>query len=444
MGWFGKKKEASPEEWVPPISFSSKGGATPQDDQISLLQAKQSPGYLIAQRMMAHALDNRPETIMLDYTAQGVAMRYQIDGFWHAAPAMDLQSGNVMLAVLKAISTLNINERRARQQGSFGIEYRRKKYSPKLTTQGTQTGERVLIQFDSEKVAAEKLEDTGMRPKMEEDLRAVLREHAGIVLFSAPPGHGFSTAFNAALRSSDRYIKNWVEVAEVTKQDPAVENVPITTFDASKEETPLTVLPKLLRTYPEVVVLRDMVNADTVNLLIEQATDNNRLVIVGIKAKDAIEALLRVLMMKVSPPKFAPAVLASVNMRLVRKLCESCKVPYAPTPQVLQQLGIPAGKVQALFRPHEGPLPLPPDAPKDAVPMPCKDCLGIGYKGRTAIFELLIMNDQLRAVLAKTPKIDLLRAEARKAGFRNLQEEGIALVAKGVTSLPELLRVLKE
>jgi type II secretory ATPase GspE/PulE/Tfp pilus assembly ATPase PilB-like protein len=165
---------------------------------------------------------------------------------------------------------------------------------------------------------------------------------------------------------------------------------------------------------------------------------------VGIKAKDAVEALLRVLMMKVPPAKFAPVVSASLNMRLVRKLCENCKQAYAPTPQILQQLGIPAGKVQALYRPHEGPLPLPPDAPKDAVPMPCRHCRGIGYKGRTAIFELLVMNDQLRKVLAKTPKIDILRAEARKAGFKNLQEEGIALVAKGTTSLPELLRVLKE
>ncbi len=136
--------------------------------------------------------------------------------------------------------------------------------------------------------------------------------------------------------------------------------------------------------------------------------------------------------------------LASLNMRLLRKLCDNCKQPYAPTPQILQQLGIPAGKVQALYRPHEGPLPLPPDAPKDAVPMPCRHCRGIGYKGRTAIFELLVMNDQLRTVLTKTPKIDILRAEARKAGYRNLQEEGIALVAKGTTSLPELLRVLKE
>jgi type II secretory ATPase GspE/PulE/Tfp pilus assembly ATPase PilB-like protein len=156
-----------------------------------------------------------------------------------------------------------------------------------------------------------------------------------------------------------------------------------------------------------------------------------------------------VLLMKIAPTKFAPHVLASLNMRLVRVLCEHCKQPYAPTPQALQQLGIPPGKVQALYRHHEGPLPLPPDAHRDAVPMPCKECLGIGFKGRTAIYELLVLGDDFKAALAKVRKADAqelqaLRAIARKGGFRNLQEEGIALVAKGVTSVQEVQRVLKE
>lgn len=447
MGLFGGKKKKAQDEGEdrpPPIKLAAMGQPSQADEQIALLQSKQSPGFLIAQRLLAHALDNRPENIMLDYSQQGVQVRYQIDGVWMPAPGMDLQTGNVMLAVIKTLAALNPNERRAKQMGKIGIEYRRAKHKPRITSQGTPTGERVLIQFDIDRVVAEKLEDTGMRPKMEEDLRGVLREHKGLILFSSPPAHGFTTTFDAAISSSDRYIKNWAEVAEVSKVGVPIENVPVTTYDASKGETPMTVLPKLLRTYPDVVVVRELVNTETALLMCEQVNEENRQVLVGIKAKDAIEALLRVLMMKVPPASFAPTVLASLNMRLLRKLCDNCKQPYAPTPQILQQLGIPAGKVQALYRPHEGPLPLPPDAPKDAVPMPCHECRGIGYKGRTAIFELLIMNDELRTALAKTPKLDILRAEARKAGFRNLQEEGIALVAKGTTSLPELLRVLKE
>jgi len=136
--------------------------------------------------------------------------------------------------------------------------------------------------------------------------------------------------------------------------------------------------------------------------------------------------------LKVPPGEWAKAVTGVLNQRLVRKLCDHCKEAYAPTPQVLQQLGIPEGRIQAFYR--------PPQQPEEV----CPECGGIGYKGRTALFELLLVDDTVRKVLATSPKIDLLRQAARKAGMRSLQEEGVLLVAKGVTSLPELMRVMKQ
>jgi len=107
-----------------------------------------------------------------------------------------------------------------------------------------------------------------------------------------------------------------------------------------------------------------------------------------------------------------------------------------PPPQVLQQLGIPEGRVQAFYRPFQPN----PQEPKE----PCQVCGGIGYFGRTAIFELLVVGDNVRKALATSPKLDVLRQAARKDGMKSLQEEGVLLVARGVTSLPELMRVLKQ
>jgi type II secretory ATPase GspE/PulE/Tfp pilus assembly ATPase PilB-like protein len=162
----------------------------------------------------------------------------------------------------------------------------------------------------------------------------------------------------------------------------------------------------------------------------------NRLMISTIRAKDCAEALLRVLALGVPPADFAKAVTAVVGQRLVRKLCESCKEAYAPPPQVLQQLGIPGGRVQAFYRPPQ------PNAeqPKE----PCQVCGGIGYYGRTAIFELLVVGETVRKELSNSPKLERVRTAARKDGMSSLQEEGVLLVAKGVTSLPELMRVLKQ
>ncbi len=141
-------------------------------------------------------------------------------------------------------------------------------------------------------------------------------------------------------------------------------------------------------------------------------------------------------MLKAPAAQFAGAVTAVVHQRLIRKLCEKCKEAYAPPPETLKQLGIPAGKVEAFYRP---PTPQPDQPP----PPPCEECLGISYQGRTAIFELLIVDDGVRAALVNSPKVDSVRLAARKAGMRTLQEEGIVAVVKGITSLAELMRVLK-
>jgi type II secretory ATPase GspE/PulE/Tfp pilus assembly ATPase PilB-like protein len=121
----------------------------------------------------------------------------------------------------------------------------------------------------------------------------------------------------------------------------------------------------------------------------------------------------------------------------VRVLCDECKEAYPPPPEVLKQLGLPAGRIENLYRPPTGPID--PKRPE----VVCEKCNGVGYYGRTAIFELLIVDDTLRQALAATPKLDVLRQVARKAKHRSLQEEGVLLVARGVTSIQELLRVLK-
>ena len=132
----------------------------------------------------------------------------------------------------------------------------------------------------------------------------------------------------------------------------------------------------------------------------------------------------------------AKSISGVLNQRLIRKLCDSCKEAYPPPPQFSQQLGIPEGRVQAFYRPFQ---PNPQEPPKE----PCQACGGIGYLGRTAIFELMVVGDDVRQALADDPRPETIRRAARKEGTKSLQEEGILLVAKGVTSLPELMRVLK-
>ncbi len=208
-------------------------------------------------------------------------------------------------------------------------------------------------------------------------------------------------------------------------------------------QTPDKVLAKLLLKQPEVLVLPELYNAETVKLLCDEVLNENRLVISRVRAKEAVEALLRVLLFKAPADLFAKAVTGVLNQRLLRRLCPSCKQSYEPPPELLRRLGIPAGKVEVLYKEFQPPPP-GSEPPKKGEPEVCPDCGGIGYRGRIAVFELLLVDDEIRRLLIKQPKLELLRKAARQAGNRTLQEEGILLVANGVTSLTELQRILKQ
>src|SRR6185436_16948878 len=183
---------------------------------------------------------------------------------------------------------------------------------------------------------------------------------------------------------------------------------------------------------PDVFLVPDMVNTDSLVRMINQVNTNHKTVVTRTPAKDAVEALFRIMALKPPPADFANAMTCVLNSRLVRKLCDACRQPYQPQPQLLQKLGIPPGRVATFYKEWTPP---PPEQQVDAKGRPieipiCEKCGGIGYFGRTSIFELLVINDAIREVIAKQPNAELIRRAAKASGHRGLQEEGILLVAQ--------------
>jgi type II secretory ATPase GspE/PulE/Tfp pilus assembly ATPase PilB-like protein len=272
-----------------------------------------------------------------------------------------------------------------------------------------------------------------MREGLHQQWSELMASDQGVLIFSGLPGGGLTTLINTSLEETDRLMRDFLAIEEVNHREAEIQNIAVHTYDASAGEAPATLIPKLIRLYPNVYICRDLVDGESARLLVNEVKDE-RLVVTSIHAKDAAEALLRILQLKVPATEFAAAVKAVLYQRLIRTLCPDCKVGYTPPPDVLQKLGIPAGKVEKLYRP-----PKPEEIEK-----PCRTCQALGYRGRTGVFELLVINDQMREILVKQPKVELLKKAARASHQRLLQEEGILLVAKGVTSIPELMRVLKQ
>ena len=413
------------------VDFKPKGGESDEKNQANFINARQSTGYLPTKEIVHSAVEHRADKIMMDFAPDSLAVKFQVDGVWHDGDDQHDDNSEEVLEVVKLLSGMNPEVRGKRQSGSFESTVKKTKFNCQMVAQGTKTGERVLIGMTGAKTAFKSLAELGMREKMIEQYKDLMLSDNGMLILSAMPSGGLSTTMNVSLRSTDRLLRDFVSIEESKNRLEEVENVDPEVFNAAAGETSLEKLPTIIRKQPDVLVVPDLPDADTVNLLCNAASED-QLVFTTIRAKEGVEALLRVLLLKVPADKFAPTVIGVLNQRLVRVLCPSCKESYAPTPALLKKLGIPAGRVEELFR-H-------PEDPEDV----CDDCQGIGYKGRTAIYELVTVDDRMREALIKQPKLEVLRKASRLAGNRTLQEEGIATVVRGITSLRELMRVLKQ
>jgi type II secretory ATPase GspE/PulE/Tfp pilus assembly ATPase PilB-like protein len=417
-----------------PVDLMAIDSKDERTNQANLITARQSPGYLLVKSLVAEMVDRRADRAVLDYTQQSVTCRQLVDGVWLNGQAMDRESGDVMLAVMKVLSNLDMNERRKKQEGKFGAKYEGHSYVGQLTSQGVKTGERVIVDLlGGQRAAFHSYAELGMRKKVAEQWADMLAMDRGFIVISGLPEGGISTLTDVTLIETDRLLRDFVSIEEEKHREREFENIDVATYSAERGETPAKILPALIRKYPNVYVCRDLVDAETAKILLNEVNDD-RMVITTVQAKEAPEALLRMIVQKQVPQReFGKAVTAVLCTRLIRKLCEACKVAYEPTPDLARKLGLPEGKIEALYR-----TPKPEEIDK-----PCKECGGIGYTGRTGLFELLIVDDQIRQILIKDPKLDLLNKAARAGGMRTFQEEGVLLIAKGVTSLAELQRVLK-
>ncbi|MBS0209696.1 MAG: Flp pilus assembly complex ATPase component TadA [Planctomycetes bacterium] len=437
-----KKAVKKAKDAGPPIDFNATAKATKPENMALSLNAKDSPGFKEAGLLVIDALQKRASQIMLDFTREGTVVRYQIDSVWSDAGPRDRQTADPLLATLKSVAGMKAEERAAKQRGKFEAVYEKAKYRLNLQSGGTKTGERAIVRIDTGAARKARFTDLNLSAKQVEDLTAALQEKQGLVLVSAPTGHGLTTLISATTASIDRFTRNVMAIEEASNREMEVENVQAKTYDAAEGRAPDVALVEAIREFPEAIVFPEVTDGKVFGMLCEQVNEGH-MIIAGLRAREVGEALLKVLMLKIPIKVVGSTVTAVVNQRLVRKLCTDCREAYDATPQMLQQFRLPADKVTQFYRPPQADA-----AGKKKAE--CKSCGGTGYRGVTGLVEVLFMNDAMRAALANLPKVepakhvDYLRQSAQKAGMRTLQEEGIVLLAQGITSLPELKRALTE
>src|SRR5262245_17334837 len=319
------KQRAVKHAWQagPPVDFTAIGPLQMENQQ-ALIEARQSSAYVPAKYLLADALTQRAERIMLEFTANEVAAKYMIDGAWLTTTPkvserqqLDRAGGDGILMVLKRICHLKPQERRAKQEGKFKVDFEGTKYDTTLTTQGTQTGERAVVHFTLITKNYKNLEELGMRDKLREQLAGIMGpgEH-GLVVFASLPGDGLTATWSASLRGTDRLMRDFISIEEVHRREPDVENVDVNKYDATKGEKPEEILPKLIMKQPEVICIPEVTSGEALSKLMKWIQAEDRLGLVSIRAKDAADAIVRLLAMKVEPDALSSTLRGVVYIRL--------------------------------------------------------------------------------------------------------------------------------
>jgi general secretion pathway protein E len=449
-----------------PIRFMGKSAGGREEDPNRLRRAQDSRGYQAALQMVHDALEKRTTDIHLEPTKEEMTVRFRIDGILHASNPFGRAMGESVVNIFKVLSDMDITEKRKPQDGSFSAEvYSRRKPKPKkkddddeeaadapeevqapasrqidfrVATAGSVAGEKMVMRILDGALQMADLKRLGMRPKLREQLHQLAMQPHGLLIVCGPTGAGKSTTLYACLSEIDRYQKN-----VITVENPVEYSIPnVTQIEVNPKagKTFASELRSILRQDPDVIYIGEIRDQETAEIAC-QAAQTGHMVFTTIHANDTVTALARLIDLGVAPFTVSGSVTAVLGQRLVRVLCPKCKRRYRPGQDMLRKANLPADKIDYFYRPP----PESSDGEEESgdEKVRCPNCGGTGYRGRTGVYELLIINDRIRDLLRENPNLSAIRQEAVKNGMKYLQEDGLLQVIEGRTSIQELLRVCK-
>lgn len=411
----------------PPIRFIGKSAAGDREEDRSR-QVENSKGYASAKELIYDSILRRATDVHIEPAETETAIRIRVDGVMHSGEPFGRDTGQAVVNVFKVLSAMDITERRKPQDGSFRAVMSDREIDFRVATQGTRFGEKMSLRIlDQGNVVAD-LGKLGMPKRLHERLDKLINEPHGMILCCGPTGAGKSTTLYAALQSMDRYQKN-----VITIEDPIeykIDGVNQIEINSKAGQSFAGSLRSILRQDPDIVMVGEIRDAETATIGC-QAANTGHMVFSTLHANDTVTALYRLLELGVEPFMVANSLTALIGQRLVRRLCPDCKEAYKPNPEMLRKAGLPPEKVEYFYR--------SPKTPQEE----CPTCTGLGYHGRVGVYELLVLSDRIRDLVREKAPATTVKAEARKDGMLSMREEGLRLVARGVTSIDELLRVVK-
>ncbi|MBK8090979.1 MAG: type II/IV secretion system protein [Verrucomicrobiaceae bacterium] len=377
-------------------------------------------------QIIREGLAQRATDIHVEPQPDSLRIRYRIDGILHEVPVPEnikaLQSS--VIARIKIMSKLDVAERRLPQDGRINLKTDGQFIDVRVACIPSVEGESMSLRLlGQERFTIGKL---GMAEDYRAKIEILLKKPNGIVLVTGPTGSGKSTTLYSFLSELNK-----VERRIVTIEDPVENKLAGVVQIAVKPEIGLTFaagLRSILRGDPNVVMIGEMRDLETAEIAV-RASLTGHLVFSTLHTNDSIGGITRLIEMGIEPFLVGTSIRALIAQRLVRSLCENCRRPARYEMEELRTLGIAAGPQDKLYGPGPGG---------------CKSCNGSGYRGRLAIFEIVIMSPAMQTLVNKRASESELFKQSRAEGFVTMREYGWRKVLEGATSIEEVLRVTSE
>jgi type II secretory ATPase GspE/PulE/Tfp pilus assembly ATPase PilB-like protein len=412
------------------IMFSDHAG---QDRSVPDKDSPLHEVHMTAEDLIGPALAARATRIELAVSPKGCAIKQTVDGVAYKREPLAADMAIKFIDYIKEIAGLNVEDRRRQQVGSFSLQSPSGPIKCHAITAGRSSGQVLRIEFNREERVIKPFDSLGLLPSQLESLKSLaeLEHRHGIVLLGAPTGHGLTTSMYSFLNRHDAYTSN-IKTLE-REIETELDGVDQVQWDPSKPEIDFaTNLQSILRRDPDVVMIDEPLDHETAQVANEPGM-KGPLIYVPLRAASIPEQIRQWVKLTGDVKPAVRPLRAVTNQRLLRRLCPNCRQAYQPTAEMLKKLNLPAGKVNQLYR-ATGKVEV-----KNKIEQ-CPICGGTGYLGQVAAFEVFMVDDEARKLLASGDLKGAI-AHARRNKMVYLQEAALSKALSGETSVEEVLRV---
>lgn len=419
-----EKNFSSTEEVMKDISDEELGGLSIdlEEAQDLLDFSDEAPIIKLVNKLFYQAVRERASDIHIEPYESKVTVRFRIDGTLYEKLTPPRSFHAAIVSRLKVMAGLNIAERRLPQDGRIKIRIAGKDVDIRLSVIPTAFGERLVMRILDRASVLLGISDLGMSRSDVKLFNRIINASNGIVLVTGPTGSGKTTTLYAALGELNSPKRNILTVEDpVEYQISGIGQIPVNT------KVGLTFargLRSILRQDPDIVMVGEIRDVETAEIAI-QASLTGHLVFSTLHTNDAASAITRLVDMGVEAFLVSATVRAVIAQRLVRKICGNCRESYQPGHELLEELGV---REEMTFFRGRG----------------CDRCSDTGYRGRSAIYEIMTLNEMVRRLIVEAASKDTIKSEAIKGGMVTMREDGLKKIKEGITTPEEVLAATRE